>query len=488
LTEPLIITTSKRDDNQLDLTIQLGPQRTEEALQRGVRQVAKRARIPGFRPGKAPPATVLRLFGRDAVLGEVVEELGPEVYKEALESEHIEPYGQATWQDVHTDPLSFKLVVPMNPEVDLGDYRSIRIEAPELNVTDADVDQALEAAQEQHATSQPVDRPAQIGDTIVLDIHGAVGDETIMDNHDWELLIRGESGWLPGFDEAFVGMASGEEKAFTLPYPEDSASRFKGQEASFQVTVKGVRARVRPEADDEFAKSLGDYTDLADYRVKKLAELTEQRRVAAENKLNDDAIEALIERATLSYPPLALEETLDEMIDEVRRRVARLGYSMEDFLRLQGTTMDAYRVQLRPAAERRLKGRLVLSALAVEEGITVAPEDNQAELDRIIGNARDDEHAGNLRQAFQSEAGQWMIEQDLKTRRTLVRLREIVTGQAPELPASALEATEQGAETSADAEATAGQPVADQAGEPALMTETVVAEASDDQTVKSDEQ
>jgi trigger factor len=479
LTEPLIITTSKRQDNQLDLTVQLGPQRTEEALQRGARLVSKRARIPGFRPGKAPYATVLRFFGHDAVLSEVVEELGPEVYKEALQSEHIEPYGQASWQDVQTDPLTFKLVVPLNPEVDLGDYRSIRIEAPEVNVTEVDVDQALEAAQEQRATWQTVERPVQVGDTVVLDIHGAVGDETIMDNHDWELLIREESGWLPGFDEAFIGMTAGQEKAFTLRYPEDSASRFKGKEVSFQATVNQVKGRARPALDDDLVRSLGDYADLADYRVKKRTELTEQRKITAENKLSDDAIQALIDRATLSYPPLALEETLDEMMNEVRRRVASLGYSMEDFVRLQGTTMEAYRAQLQPAAERRLKGQLVLSALAVEEGITVTPEDKQAEFDRIVGSAQNEEQADNLRQTLQTDMGQWMIEQDLKTQRTLARLREIVTGQAPELPTPPVEPHEEAAEASTDIEGTIGQPAVDEAEETVAMADTAGVEASD---------
>ncbi len=487
MTEPLIITTSKRDDHQLDLSIQLGPQRTDEVLQRAARQVAKRARIPGFRQGKAPYATVLRLYGREALLGEIMEELGPEIYKEALETEHIEPFGQASWQNVEMNPLTFKLVVPLNPEIDLGDYRAIRIEAPEVVVSENDVDQALEEAREQRAAWQPVETPANVGDTVVLDIRGAVGDETMMDNHDWELLIRSESGWLPGFDEAFIGMTSGEEKAFTSRYPEDSSSRFKGQEASFQATVKAVKARVRPEVDDDFARSLGDYADLADYRAKKLAEITTQRQQEAEAKLANEAVQALVSGATLTYPPVAVKETLDQMVEEVSRRITRAGYSMEDFLRLQGTTMEAYRSQLRPSAELRLKGQLVLSALAVEEGITVSPEASQAEMQRIIGTAQNEEQANSMRSSFGSPAGQWLIEQDLKTQKTLARLREIVTGQAPELPAPELEGQEEATEAPLAGETSPDQPAATETGDRAPDLETVTAEVGVEE-VKSEEE
>ena len=145
MAEPLIITTSPREDHQLDLTIQLGPERTEQALQRAYRQVVKKAKIPGFRPGKAPYVTVMRMFGKEALLGEVLGDLGQEVYKEALESEKLDPYGQAGLEDVKADPVTFKLVVPMRPTVDLGDYRSIRLEAPIVAVGEADVDAALDA-------------------------------------------------------------------------------------------------------------------------------------------------------------------------------------------------------------------------------------------------------------------------------------------------------------------------------------------------------
>ena len=214
MTEPLIISTSPRDDHQLDMTIQLGPERTEQALQRGARVVAKKAKIPGFRPGKAPYVTVLRMYGKEAVLGEILDDLGEEVYKEALETAKPDIYGQAALEDVKFDPVIFKLIVPLRPTVDLGDYRSIRLDAPAVTVGEADVDAALDAARAAAATLQTVERPATLGDSVLVDIKGAVGEETIMDNQDWQLTLRGEGGWLPGFDEAFVGLVGRRRESF----------------------------------------------------------------------------------------------------------------------------------------------------------------------------------------------------------------------------------------------------------------------------------
>jgi len=461
LTEALTITTTPRTDHQLDVTIQLGPERTEAALHRAARLVAHKTKISGFRPGKAPDTTVIRLFGRDKVLREIMNDLGQEVYKEVLEGESFEPYAQAQLEDVQFDPITFKLVVPLLPTVDLGDYRSIRLDAPEVNVSEADVAAALAGVRDKRVTWQTVERPAEIGDTVVMDIRGTVGEDiasaesdeeidedaesdeedladedfaededdddddfdtgvvTIMDNKDWELLLKPESGWLPGFDEAFVGMAAGNEKTFALTYPKDSASRYRGQAATFQATIKEVRGKLRPELDDEFAKTL--------------AEMTAQRAAEAEARLNDAGVAALIEKATLSYPPVAVDEVIHEIIKNLESQLERTSYNLEDYLRLQGTTLEAYRGQVAPQAERRLQSRLVLTALTKVEGITVTDEETQAELKCVTADSKSDDEKKRLRDGLSSEQGQALIRQDLMTKKTLARLRAIVTGQAPEL-------------------------------------------------------
>lgn len=466
MAEALIITKSPRDDHQLDLTIQLGPERTGQALQRAARIVSKKARIPGFRPGKAPYATLLRMFGKEGLLNEILDDLGQEVYKEALEAKEFEPYGQAALEDVTFDPVTFKLVVPLRPTADLGDYSDLRVAAPAVEVGEADVDAVLEQARAARMTLETVDRPAAFGDTVLVDIKGTVGENTIMDNHDWELTLRGESGWLPGFDEAFVGLSAGDEKSFELTYPEDSASRYKGQVASFQATVKAVKAKVLPEVTDAFVQQLGDYTDVADFRARKLAELIAARTAEAEAELTDQAVDALIARATLAYPPAAVEDIVDDMVHDMEQRLSNIGYSMNDSLRLQGKTMDSYRAELRPVAERRLKGQLALLELAKREGIEVTAEEQQAELERMVSEVEDEAQADRLRELFGSTSGLHLIEHDLQTAKTLARLRDIVTGKVAAAP-SPVAPTEEPVVAVATAEVSA--PPAEEAavGEPA---------------------
>lgn len=442
MAEDLIVTTTPRDDHQLDLTIELGPERTEQALQRAVRLVSKKARIPGFRPGKAPFATVVRMYGKPSLLNEIVDDLGQEVYSEVLESHKLDPYGQASLENMEVDPaIKFQLVVPLPPTVDLGDYSDLRVEAPDAEVSDADVDDVLEQARSSRVSHEVVERAAALNDIVKVDIVGEVGENTIMDNHDWELTLRGESGWLPGFDESFVGLSAGDEKEFEITYPEDSLSKYKGQTAHFKVSVKEVRAKILPELDDAFAQSLGEYSDLADYRAQKLDELRKQRETERTNKLNDDAIEALIAKAKLAYPPVAVHETVHDMLHDMEQRMKNVGYTLEDSLRLQGKTVQQYEQELMPVADRRVKARLVLAELSQREAIEVTDEEVEAELQRMGDQTESEETRKAILSAFGTDQGRAIIRQDLQTSKTLERLRAIATGAEPAAAAPAVEST-----------------------------------------------
>lgn len=465
MAEPLIITSSPRSDHQIDLTIELGPERTQQAIQRAVRVVSKKARIPGFRPGKAPAAHVLRVFGREAVLSEIMEDLGSELIAEALEAGKYDLYGEPHVEDVKFDPIQIKLVLPLRPTAELGDYSDIRVEAPEVAVGDADVDAALEQERRARMTLQEVDRPAQLGDTVLVDIKGTVGEDVIVDNQDWELTLRGESGWLPGFDEAFVGLAAGDHKEFTLRYPEDSASRYRGQEASFSVTVKAVKAKALPEVNDEFARSLGDYADLSDYRARKLEEIRRERAAEAEKKLTEAALEALIARATLAYPPAAVDDVVKEMENELKDRLYDIGYELEDYLRLQRKTLESFRAELRPTAEKRLQSRLALAELARREGIVISADEEQAQRDSMLEAVSESEERSSFVEILDSEVGRRFLRQDILTEKALARLRAIVTGQVPAAPVSAeaVGATTEAVSDESSTSTGAGESTADEA-------------------------
>ena len=223
-------------------------------------------------------------------------------------------------------------------------------------------------------------------------------------------------------------------KTFALVYPEDSTSRYKGQEAHFHAVVKTVKAHMQPEPNDEWAKSQGDYQDLADMRAKLLEALTEQAKAEAQAKLDDDAIRALIEHATeMEYPPVVVDEGVEEMVHDLEHRLSDIGYKLDDYLKLQGTNAAAYRQQIRPQAEERAKGRLAISALARDEKIEVTPEEINARIEQMLpSSGEDNPEVQSLREVLNSERGREMLRQEILTEKTLARLREIVTGKASE--------------------------------------------------------
>jgi trigger factor len=457
----LNITTAPRDDHQIEITIELGPERTAKALHRAARAVAQKARVPGFRPGKAPDATVFRTFGRDKVLNEILNDLGEEVFAEALEITKLEPYGQASLTNLETDPIRFTLVIPQPPTIELGDYSQLHVVPQEVNVGDAQVDELIEQARTEHATPAAVERPAQIGDTVVIDITGTVGEDTIMDNHDWELVLKSESGWLPGFDEAFVGLAAGDEKTFSLSYPEDSASRYKGQEATFQAKVSAVKSQAKPEITDEFARSLGDFTDVADMRAKLLERMTAQRQREVEELLTSQAISALVGISTFAYPPNVVAAETHAMLHDLEHRVSEAGYKLDDYLRLQGLTTESYEERMRPQAEYRIKARLAVGELIRREGIEVSSEEVEAEVTRLLGLTSNSEDGQKTREMLNTPEGHAAIQQDMLSSRAMARLREIVTtSPAPELIQVSAPAEDDSATSEAEAPAAEAEPPA----------------------------
>lgn len=436
MAEPLTITTTPRDDHQIAMTIELGPERTAQALHRAARAVAQKARIPGFRPGKAPDATVIRMFGRERVLGEIMEKLSEEVIQEAFQTHSLESYGQIQIEKIDTDPIRLAVVLPQPPTVEIGDLSAIHITPQDDTVSEQEVDDVIAQIRASRATMAEVERAAQLDDTVVVDITGVVGEETIMDNHDWELILKGEGGWLPGFDESFVGMAAGEEKTFTLTYPEDSASRYKGKQAVFQAKVTAVKAQVLPELTDEFARTLGEYESVADLRARLRERIAAQRQRAVKEALDSEAIQALVSVSQIAYPPNLLAAEIEDIVEDAERQVKGAGYNLADYLRLQGLTLETYRERLRPQAEARLKGRLALGEFVKRQQIEVTDEEVQAEAARLRAAIGDDEEGQATRDMIGSEDGLMAIRQTLLADKALAQLRAIVTGSlAPTAPA-----------------------------------------------------
>ncbi len=425
------VSTEQLENCQVLLTIEVEPERVEKQLRRGARQLSHRVQIPGFRKGKAPYEIVVAMLGRQAIYEEILEDLVSETYQEALAQTQLKPIAQAELEDIQLEPMVIRMRVPLPPEVKPGDYRSIRVPPEEVTVSDAEIDEILEELRQSRSQWIEVDRPAEYGDLLTLDIKGTIGDETVIDQRDWEIVPAQDSQTelLPGFDASFIGMRPGETREFTLTYPADSGSRWAGREAHFVATVKKVQQRERIELNDQFAATIGDFPTLAALRENIRKGLEAKREMEVRSRHLDQVIEALVKGAELvKYPPILLEQEIDSLLSAQERQLSQRNLKLDDYLKLNQMTREQYRERLRPQAEQRLVRHLLIGAVAEAENISVTAEEITAEIERLL-QGLDGAARREFYRLLNTPAGRQIIANDLLTQKTLDRLLAIARGE-----------------------------------------------------------
>lgn len=256
-------------DQQTVIHIELDDKDMDPYLDRAYQRVVQRVNIPGFRKGKAPRRIVEQYFGRESLLNEILDSMLPELTNQAINEKDLDAVGLPSIEMGELEPFQFSATVPLRPEVDLGGYTEIRIDKDQPEIEDDAVDSRIEQLRLSVATWEPAERPVEIGDMITAQIKGTVGEKTIFDENDAVYLVNEEIGRpFPGFSEKLVGMEPEKPSQFDLSIPEDFADPdLANQDASFDVTIKDIKARVLPEIDDEFAKGIGEgYETLSDLK------------------------------------------------------------------------------------------------------------------------------------------------------------------------------------------------------------------------------
>jgi trigger factor len=433
------VSAERTQDCQAVLEIQVEPEHLEPYLERAYRRLVQRTEVPGFRRGKAPRVMLERYLGRHRLLHEALDILVPEVVRQAMDQEGIEPFDRPTVEVLQEEPPVIKATVPLAPVVELGDYRSLRVPRPQAEVSPEEVDEALEELRRRYALHEPVDRPVQWGDIVRLDVRVEANGRTLVDEEDVELRLRqGMTLVLPGLAEGIIGAAKGEEKAFELQVPEDYPRReLAGRTAQVTVRIHEVKEERLPDLDDDFARQVGEgFPDLAALRRRLEEDIRQRKQQELESSYRLQAVDALVQAAErIEYPPVLLEQEMERLLRDEARAAGR---DVDRYLeQLRRTPEEAWQ-ELRPRAEERLRRSLALSKLAELEGIQVSDDEVQAEIDAItVGGGAE---AQQLRALLESPAGRDSIRRSLLTRKTLDRLVEIVSGSEPEAaPAGAQE-------------------------------------------------
>jgi trigger factor len=465
------VTTEPRENRQLGLSIEVEPARVQKELQKAARKVSSNYRFPGFRKGKVPFQVIAQSVGLQALYSEFVEELGQELYKQAIEQEGIEPYAVASLEDVEFDPMTYKLLVPLEPEVELGDYRSLRVEEDPPVVDEADVEAQLDSYLEQHDGWKEVTRPSQYGDLMNIDVRSVIitdqegepneadnPDNVVLDETDWEVTPDQENPMEPpGFDEALLGIAPGEEKEFTLSWPPESQSIHAGKSARFRVKVNSIQAYEKPELNDEFAQLVGpDFATLDDLKASIRETLRQQAQVGANAQYAEKVLTALVEQSTLNYPPVVVEDQMDSMIQEFERQMRQFGIeNLADYLqRTNGGTIEEYRERLRPEATRLAEQNLVLSEVLRQEKLQASDDDIEDRIRAMFGPETDleDESVRNVVETLRTGAGRTLLESQVLRQKALDLLLDIARGKEVPPPPADEKPTEEGAASAPAAE------------------------------------
>ena len=379
-------TVQETDKHVVKLTIQVPPDEFGKDLERAYRKIAQQVRIPGFRKGKVPRQIIDAQIGRDAVLGEFLEDSVPSYYRDALRENDLAPIADP---DIDVEqleegkPLVFTVTVEVRPRLRLeeAEYKGIEIERPSAEVSDEEIDRLVDSLRERFAELEPVTHPARRGDFVVMDLRATVHGEEVPEATRPDYLYEVGSGEFgEKLDAELEGKRAGEILKLNDALPERFGER-AGQEVSLQVLVKDVKGKKLPEADDDFAKTASEFDTLDELKAKLREQFQENKERAADAAVRDRALDAMVNRTDVDLPDTLIDEETEHRIAHARERAEQVGLTLEQLLEAQGFDELRFRADARGHAVRAITADLVLEAVARAEDVQVTTE----ELGREIG-------------------------------------------------------------------------------------------------------
>lgn len=359
-----------------------------EAEDRAFRRLVKKAKLPGFRPGKVPRKIFEQTYGIETITNEAMEDVVPTVYAKAVREHDLEPVDRPKMELLPEDggqPRRIKAVVDVRPEIQLSEYKGLTVSAEPVKVTDEDVDRALKTLARDRATLVPVEREARVGDVVTMDYEGKIdGVPFEGGSAQGQQTELSEERFIPGFATGIAGMKAGETKDVEATFPEDyQQTDLAGKTAAFTITLHEVKELEMPPLDDELAKAVSQNQTLDELK----ADIRKRLQAAAEARIKRETGNDIVERLVASHdfplPEVLVEREIDGMVSDGASMAARMGMSFDDYLKAVNKTEDDLRKEYRADAERRVKGTLILESIAKAENITATPADIQSELQSL---------------------------------------------------------------------------------------------------------
>jgi trigger factor len=489
----LNIQTERLADHTARFTVEIDAERLEKAKRTAAKKIAQKVNIPGFRRGKVPYHILVSYIGEAAIMEDALDVLGNEVYKDVLDQSDIRPYGPGAIEDFGIDPQpTFKFVVPLQPTVDLGDYRSIRKDFVPPVIDDSEVDESLETLQERHALIETSHQPVAEGNRVTVDIRGLfldsdkddedeqdaalapeadvaedesradadaitaeaeVSDEADEDedtedeaaeeddrpeefiNQDDVILVLSEDRQpVPGFNAALMGAVVDEEREFELTYPDDEEKYedMAGRHVKFWVKIKKIETMTLPVLNDEFAARVTENEEkplsLLELRMRIRDDLQRVADERANSRYASEVLDQILEQATISYPEALIADQVNHMLQHFDNDLRQRGMNLEDYLKMNKRTLDEIRADYREPAINVIRRGLVIDELVEAEKIEVSEERLNEEIERILSQFGD--QADMFRSVYQREDMRANLRQDLTNRLLVERIAAIAKGEA----------------------------------------------------------
>lgn len=421
------VTTERTENCQAIVTVQVDEDQVASAMRRAAQKVSRLRPMPGFRPGKAPYARIERAVGKEMLRDQAIDDLAESLYKQVLKDENIEPYDAGKLDVAQKEPLILKFTVPTRPVVTLGDHRSIHLAPQPVQVTDAEVDRALEQLRKGQATMTPVNRAVELNDLVTIDIKGGIADQPSMDRQDLQLRVDPQDSAFPWIEQ-LVGASPNETRPITYTYPENTVNA--GKVATYTVTITDVKEPQLPNLDDEFAKSVSSFETIEQLKGRLRANLQQQKQAEEDRRYEEQVVDAVIAQSQIAMPDSMVEDETDLEVNRMKEVAQRIGLTWEKYLQLGGKDEQAVRADARPNAVKRVKRLLTLLELAEAEKIRVTDKEVDVEIDRRAMLAEQQGgRAPQTRRELSTPDSRQNIEFSIKLGKTIMQLVAIAKGE-----------------------------------------------------------
>ena len=377
----------EKNGNKATIVVEIDKDLMESGVNKAYLKARKNIMIPGFRRGKAPRKVIESMYGAHVFYEDGLEEIFPEIYQYAVVEQDLKAIGRPSLTDMQISEeniVTLTLTTDVYPEVTLGQYKGLEVEKSEVSVSDAQVEAELNRMAQNVASTEVVEKAAEMGDTANIDFEGFDNGVAFEggkgENFDLKL---GSGSFVPGFEEQVVGMSAGEEKDIDITFPEDYHAELAGKAVVFHVKCNKVTVTNVPALDDEFAKDVSEFETLEELKADIRAKALEQAEKNAQSAFENAAVEKAAENTTVDMPNALIEAELDNQMDRFGYQLQMSGYSMEQYAKMMGGDVSTMRNAFRPAAEKQAKVNVTLTKIIETEGITVSEDEMNEEYESL---------------------------------------------------------------------------------------------------------